>query len=241
MLHRIRMWDARTSNGVDEFIAISKFVARRIWKVYRRTATVIYPPVGLDDFPLVENKQDFYLTASRLVPYKGVGTIVEAFSNMKDRKLVVIGNGPEFDRINAQKGANVEMLGHQPTDTLRDYLQRARAFVFAAEEDFGIVPLEAQAAGTPVVAYGKGGALETIRGVRVGQVQEQSFEGATGVFFDQQSALSIAQAISFFETHIGQFKPSSCRQNADRFSRERFKREFSNFVAGAVANRRERN
>jgi glycosyltransferase involved in cell wall biosynthesis len=175
VLHRTRMWDQRTANGVDEFIAISNFIARRIRKAYRRDSTVIYPPVDVESFSLRQDKEDFYLTASRLVPYKRVDLIVEAFSRMPEKKLVVIGAGPEFSRIKASAGHNVDFLGYQPGEVLRDHMQRARAFVFAAEEDFGIAPLEAQACGTPVIAYGKGGALETIRG-------EESVE-PTGVFF----------------------------------------------------------
>lgn len=162
LLHYVRLWDARTANGVDDFIAISGFIARRIQKVYRRDATVIYPPVDTDGFALRPDKEDFYLTASRLVPYKKIDLIVEAFSALPDRRLVVIGDGPEMAKVRAKAGPNVQLLGYQPFSVLKDHLQRARAFVFAAEEDFGIVPLEAQACGTPVIAYGKGGSLSLI-------------------------------------------------------------------------------
>ncbi|WP_028988633.1 glycosyltransferase family 4 protein [Thermithiobacillus tepidarius DSM 3134] len=165
MLHKLRMWDVRTANGVDVFIANSHFIARRIWKVYRREAEVIYPPVDVESFPLHEEKEDFYLAASRMVPYKRMDVIVEAFATMPDKRLVVIGDGPEFEKVKAKAGPNVELLGYQGSEVLRDYMQRAKAFVFAAEEDFGIMPVEAQACGTPVIAFGKGGALETIQGV----------------------------------------------------------------------------
>lgn len=165
MLHKLRIWDVRTANGVDVFVANSRFIARRIWKVYRREAEVIYPPVDVESFPLHEEKEDFYLAASRMVPYKRMDLIVEAFATMPDKRLVVIGEGPEFEKVKAKAGPNVELLGYQGSEVLRDYMQRARAFVFAAEEDFGIMPVEAQACGTPVIAFGKGGVLETIRGV----------------------------------------------------------------------------
>ncbi|HCD1492968.1 TPA: glycosyltransferase, partial [Klebsiella pneumoniae] len=163
ILHKIRLWDTRTANGVDFFIANSKFISRRIKKVYGREADVIYPPVDVERFKLKREKQDFYLTASRLVPYKRIDLIVEAFSKMPEKKLVVIGDGPEMSKIRKIAGANIEILGFQPNDVMEEYMMDAKAFVFAAEEDFGITPVEAQACGTPVIAFGKGGVLETIK------------------------------------------------------------------------------
>jgi len=221
ILHYIRLWDVRTANGVDKFIAISEFIARRIWKVYRREATIIYPPVDVENFLLREQKENFYLTASRMVPYKRIDLIVEAFSMMPDKKLVVIGDGPDFKKIQARAKSNIELLGYQPLDVLRDYMQRAKAFIFAAEEDFGITPLEAQACGTPVIAYGKGGALETI------------IEGKTGLFFNQQSPESLRQAIKWFESGEYQFDPKVIRGNAERFNTQRFQKEFGAFVQKA--------
>ncbi|HEY5939663.1 MAG TPA: glycosyltransferase, partial [Gemmatimonadales bacterium] len=165
LLHRLRLWDARTADGVDRFIAISNFIARRIWKSYRRESTVIYPPVDVDSLTPGGSREDFYVTASRMVPYKRIDLIVEAFAAMPGKRLVVIGDGPEERRIRGRAGSNVTLLGRQPFEVLHDHLRRARAFVFAAEEDFGIAPLEAQACGTPVIAYGKGGVLETLRGL----------------------------------------------------------------------------
>ena len=225
ILHRIRIWDCRTANGVDEFIAISGYIARRIKKAYGRLSTVIYPPVDVDAFELHTQKEDFYLTASRMVPYKKIDLIVEAFSRMPGKKLVVIGDGPDFGQIQAKAGANVSLLGYQPFDVLKDYMQRARAFVFAAEEDFGIVPVEAQACGTPVIAYGKGGALETV------------VESKTGVFFRRQRCDDIIEAVRDFERVIDTFDPEIIRQNALRFSIERFRREFKAFVEKAVRSR----
>lgn len=225
LLHKIRVWDARTANGVDEFAAISGFIARRIWKVYRRASSVIYPPVDVRAFDLREEKEGFYLTASRMVPYKRIDLIVEAFSAMPDKHLVVIGDGPDFDKIKAKAGSNVTLLGYQNHAVLKDHMQRARAFVFAAEEDFGIAPLEAQACGTPVIAFGKGGALETIRGL--------DDELPTGVFFFEQSTMAIRDAVSRFEQEGQQILPVNCRANAMRFSPERFQQEFQGFVERA--------
>ena len=218
MLFSIRQWDVRTANGVDAFVANSQFIARRVWKVYRREASVIYPPVDVERFTLQEKKEDFYLTASRLTPYKKIDLIVRAFARMPDRRLIVIGDGPEMKKIRRDATPNVTILGYQLSNVLRDYMQRARAFVFAAEEDFGIVPVEAQACGTPVIAFGKGGATETVR------------DGWTGIFFGEQTAESIIDAVQRFEGMA--FDPQVCRANAMRFAPERFRKEFSAFVEG---------
>ncbi len=222
LLHKARLWDARTANGVDHFIANSDFIARRIWKCYRREATVIHPPVDVEGFALREDKDDFYLTASRLVPYKKVPAIVEAFRALPRRRLVVVGEGGDLQRVHALAGANVEVLGHQPTPVLRDLMQRAKAFVFAAEEDFGIAPVEAQACGTPVIAYGRGGALETICGGNHSQ--------PTGVFFGAQTPAAIAAAVEEFERCRERLAPRACRENALRFSTEHFRAKYSWFV-----------
>lgn len=191
ILHYLRLWDSRTASGVDSFIAISHYIGRRILKTYRRSSSVIYPPVDVAEFPLCRDKEDFYVTASRMVPYKKVDLIVEAFNAMPDKRLVVIGDGPGFAKVKA--AANVELVGFADQDVLRDTLQRARAFVFAAEEDFGIAPVEAQACGTPVITFGKGGALETVRGL--GLVDEKP----TGLFFAEQSVPAIVEAVGRFE------------------------------------------
>ena len=225
LLHKIRLWDVRTANGVDQFIGISHFIARRIAKAYRRDAAVIYPPVDVSGFAFQADKEDFYLTASRMVPYKKMPMIVQAFAAMPYKRLVVIGEGPEFDKCRAVAGPNVQLLGWQPFDVLKSHMQRARAFVFAAEEDFGITPLEAQACGTPVIAFGQGAALETIRGI--------GSECPTGVFFFEQSVVSIQNAVEQFEFVRNQISPEACRANAVRFAPERFSVEFSNFVEQA--------
>ena len=221
-LHKIRIWDCRASHGVDEFIAISDYIAGRIKKAYRRESTVIYPPVDTDGFSLCKEKEDFYLTASRMVPYKNTDLIVGSFSKMPDKQLIVIGDGPEFDKIKKMAGPNVTLLGYQPFNVMRDYLQKARALVFAAEEDFGIIPLEAQSCGTPVIAYGRGGALETV------------IDGKTGIFFDGQEIPDVIRAISRFEEMKDIFNPEEIRTNALRFSTDRFQTEFKSFMDKAI-------
>ncbi|MEB2327940.1 MAG: glycosyltransferase family 4 protein [Pseudomonas sp.] len=226
LLHYMRMWDQRTASGVDEFIANSHFIAKRINKSYRRQSTVIYPPVDTSRFTLHEAKEDFYLTASRMVPYKKIPLIVEAFAAMPDKRLMVIGTGPEMERVREVAGANVTLMGYQSDEVLRQYMQRARAFVFAAEEDFGIAPIEAQACGTPVIAFARGGVLETIRGLE--------HEKPTGVFYPEQSIDSIVAAVRTFETHRQRISASNCRSNAERFGGERFKQEIKAFVEARI-------
>jgi len=219
LLHRMRIWDSRTANGVDHFVACSGYIARRIWKVYRRPSTVIYPNVEVDDFVIGPGpREDFYFTSSRLVPYKKIQLIVEAFSHMKDRKLVVIGTGPLFKQIEAEATSNVKVLGFQPFPVLLEYMQKARCFIFASEEDFGIAPLEAQACGTPVLAFGKGGARETV------------VDGVTGLFFSTQTPKAICEAIERFESIEHKFDPQRIREHAKGFSTEIFKTKFRSYV-----------
>ena len=229
ILHQMRIWDTRTANGVDLFIANSEFIARRIHKVYRRSATVIYPPVDLQSYSLQEPKKDFYLTASRLVPYKRIDLIVEAFSQMGDRQLIVIGDGEQMSKIQAKASKNIKFLGHCEPEKLRGYMQNAKAFVFAAEEDFGITPVEAQACGTPVIAFGRGGVCESVRGL--------DSDRPTGVFFAEQTVASICAAVLEFEKNCDRILPTTCRENAMRFSTERFKTEFWEFVEQAWGDR----
>ena len=219
----MRIWDTRTSNGVDYFIANSHFIAKRIWKCYRREATVIYPPVDIEKFEYCEDKDDYYVTASRMVPYKKMDLIVEAFSQMPDKKLVVIGDGPDFEKIKGKAGPNISLLGFAPDEVLKDKMQHAKAFVFAAEEDFGITPVEAQACGTPVIAYGKGGSLETVRelGVR---------DNPTGVFFKEQTVESLKAAVARFEQEQTAITYNNCRHHAEQFSGAIFRQNFKNYV-----------
>ncbi|MGE6472532.1 glycosyltransferase family 4 protein [Serratia proteamaculans] len=223
LLHKIRMWDYRTANGVDHFVANSQFIARRIKKVYGRDADVIYPPVEVERFNFRENKEDFYVTASRLVPYKRVDLIVDAFSNMPDKKLIVIGDGSEIEKIKSKASKNVEVLGYQSNEVMQSYMERAKAFVFAAEEDFGITPVEAQACGTPVIAFGKGGSLETVRPYGVPR--------PTGILFEEQTPKSIQDAVHKFESIQDELPPENCRDHAVKFSCERFREEMSTYIS----------
>ena len=223
VLHYLRMYDVTTAPRVDVFVANSQHVARRIWKTYRRPAQVVYPPVDIERFTRRDEKEDYYLTMSRLVPYKRVDLIVEAFSEMPDKELVVIGDGPEHEAIKKLAGPNVTMLGYQPDDAVTYYMERARAFVFAAEEDFGIVPVEAQACGTPVIAYGRGGAQETV------------VPGVTGVFFSEQTVEHVKAAVHEFERIRGRLRPDNIRAQAERFSVPVFRHHFAHTVHRAYA------
>ena len=231
IMHYMRIWDTRTSNGVDYFLANSNFIARRIWKCYRRKADVIYPPVDIEKFTFSREKEDFYLTASRMVPYKKMDLIVEAFSQMPDKKLIVIGKGPDFEKIKKLAGPNVTLMGYQPDAVLKDFMRRAKAFVFAAEEDFGITPVEAQACGTPVIAFGKGGSLETVRGYGVK-------ENPTGIFFYEQKIPAVKKAIEEFESISDKISTEGCRKHAERFSISAFRTKFSTYVERAMKEER---
>ena len=216
-LHYLRIWDSSAANRVDAYLANSFYVAQRISKLYRRPARVIYPPVHVERYQPGLPREEFFVTVSRFAPYKKVALIVEAFTRM-GKHLVVIGEGPEFDKARLMAGPNVKLLGYQPDGVVADYLQRAKAFIFAADEDFGIASVEAQAAGCPVIAYGKGGSLETVIGWPA--------PDATGVFFDTQTLDALEAAVKLFESHEDRFQPEACRRNAERFGQERFQREF---------------
>lgn len=227
ILHYMRLWDQRTAAAVDAFVANSRFISRRIDKAYRRPSTVIYPPVDTRGFSFSAEKQDYYVTASRMVPYKKIPMIVEAFSAMPEKRLVVIGDGPELAKARALAGPNVSILGQQPFEVLRQHLQNARAFIFAAEEDFGITPVEAQACGTPVIAFGRGGALETVRGLDA--------PSPTGVFYPQQSTEALIAAVATFERERHRISAKACREQAEQFSERRFERQLRQFVEARVA------
>lgn len=220
ILHYIRSFDVRSSNGVDFFFSNSKFVARRVSKFYRRDSKVIYPPVDVEKFKMVTEKKEYYVTASRIVPYKRMDLLVEAFKDMPDKELFVIGGGPGFEAlaISSRGFNNIKVLGYLCFDELRVYLERAKAFIFAAEEDFGIAPVEALACGTPVIAYGKGGALETV------------IENETGIFFHSQSVEAIRESVHRFERISGDIRPERCRAQAERFSPEIFREKFSSAI-----------
>jgi glycosyltransferase involved in cell wall biosynthesis len=222
ILGRLRSWDRAASSRVDYFVAISRTISKRIERCYQRSSTVIYPPVRSAPEAQPQMRRDVYVTVSRLVPYKRIDAIAAAFRSLPDRELVVIGEGPERTRIEKAGGRNVRLLGQLPDEERDRWLRRARAFIFAADEDFGIAPLEAQAHGTPVIAFQRGGSTETIRGL--GSV------APTGVFFAEQTPASIADAVQRFEAQHDRIDPEACRQNASRFSATRFRRELGDFV-----------
>ena len=222
MLEWMRRGDYRAAQRPQAYAGISRYINARIQKSYGREATLLYPPVDVEYFTPGGARGDSYLAASRLVPYKRIPLIAEAFTRLlPDRELVVVGDGPEMGRLRAVAGPNVRVLGSASREVLRDHLRRARAFVFAADEDFGILPVESQACGTPVIAYGVGGALETV------------VEGRTGLFFGEQTAEAIAGAVRRFEA-ASPLAATACRENAERFSVRRFRLEFRGWVQGAA-------
>jgi len=217
VLHNIRIWDYTTVNRVDHFIANSNHIAKKIRKFYDREADVIYPPVDVSKFSCETNKDDYYLTVSRFVPYKKIDLIVEAFTKLPDKKLIVIGNGPDRNKIRKLATKNIEIIDFQPFESLKKYMQKAKAFLFAAEEDFGITIVEAQACGTPVIAYRVGGASETV------------IDGKTGILYDEQNAASLISAIQKFESK-NDFDLQAISNHAQSFSRNNFEKNIKQFV-----------
>lgn len=219
MLHPIRKFDAISGSRVDFYISNSNYVGQRIRKTYRRSATTIHPNIDISSFECCEEKHDYYLASSRLVAYKKIDIIIEAFNQMPDKKLIVIGGGPNLSAYQKMAKSNVNVMGYQSFSVLKEKMQHAKAFVFAADEDFGMIPIEAQSCGTPVIAYGHGGSLETVNG------------GKTGLFFYEQTVDAIVQAVHEFESKgTKAFSASNCRIWAEGFSEERFKREIKDFV-----------
>ena len=223
ILHRLREWDVISANRVDYFIANSQHTARRIWRCYRRQAKVIYPPVDVEKLSFQPEKEDFYLTISRLVSYKQICLIVEAFNQLK-KPLVIIGEGPQLDEIRQLAQSHVQVLGWQPHEILEKYLAKAKAFVYAACEDFGIALVEAQACGTPVIAYGRGGALETVKDIR------QHPQDGTGLFFDTQHSSALIEAVEIFEQLQSKIDPESCHKQAMNFSSTVFKQSYLKYI-----------
>ena len=219
-LKYIRKWDIESLDRVDYFIADSNFVSKRISKTYNQDSKVIYPPVNTDKFILEEQKEDFYLTACRLVPYKKTKLIVEAFNDMKDRKLLVIGDGEEFESIKKIAKENIILLGYQEFDDMVKYMQKAKAFLYAAIEDFGIVPIEAMSCGTPVIALDDGGTAETVT------------DGITGVHFKKQTKEEIIDAVNRFENM--NFDSKEISKLSEKYSETRFKKEFKDFVNSKI-------
>ena len=215
----VRMFDYEGAQRVDHFIANSRFVQQRIRDCYNREATVIHPPVSVDDFRWDREAEDFYLIVSELVPYKRVDLAVDAF-NALGKKLVIIGGGSELASLQQRAKPNIVFLGRQPFPILKDHYERCHALIFPGIEDFGITPLEAQAAGRPVIAYGEGGALETV------------IANQTGRFFYNHTADELARAVSEFENQW--FEPEVCRRNAERFSPAHFRAQMKNFLETKV-------
>ncbi|WP_040483527.1 glycosyltransferase [Lyngbya aestuarii] len=223
LLHRLRQWDVLSANRVDYFIANSQHTRARIWRCYRRHARVIYPPVDLERFQLQTEKQDFYLTVCRLVNYKKISLIVNAF-NQLGRPLVVIGKGPQLNQIKQMAKSNVQVLGWQPDEIVEQYMSQAKAFVYMACEDLGMALIEAQACGTPVIAYGAGGALETVRDLR------QYPNSGTGLLFSPQTETALIEAVQTFEQLNTQFDPQKMQSHVTQFERKRFGQEYLEFV-----------
>lgn len=223
MLHKFRLWDLRTINMADHLVANSAFIAKRIQKVYRRDARVIHPPVDMTRFPYHGGARgDYFVTASRFVPYKRIDLIVEAFSQRPDLKLKVVGSGPEAARIKALAGPNIEFTGRLSDADMARCFQQARAFLFAALEDFGMVPVEAQACGTPVIAYGVGGSAETVQGL--------DSSAPTGVLFDAQTTGALLAAVDRFLAVEDSIEPAAVRRHAESFGKEIFHRKMQDLV-----------
>jgi glycosyltransferase involved in cell wall biosynthesis len=225
MLERMRRWDLANTPRVDEFATLSRYIAERIERAYGRQSQVIYPPVDTDFFsPGDDAREDFYVTVSRFVPYKRIDMIASAFRELPGR-LVVIGDGPDNAKVRAAAGPNVTFTGRLSREEIRGYLRCARAFVFAADEDFGIAPVEAQACGTPVIAFARGGVTETVCGLETPE--------PTGVFYAEQSVASLADAVRRFEGIRPAVRHDACRANALRFRTGLFRQAFRSFVEQA--------
>ena len=222
LLDNFKRWDLKNSRDVDYYIANSNYVKERVKRIYNRNSIVIYPPVNVTQFILHQKKDQFYLAASRLVAYKKIDIIVDAFKSMPEKKLVVIGDGPEYNKIKKKSTKNISILGYQSMDSLIDYMQKTKAFIFAANEDFGIMPVEAQACGTPVIAYNKGGATETV------------IDNRTGIFFNQQTSESIVEAINRFELNSKKFNCNIIRKHALQFKNKKFRNDFTKFIESLI-------
>lgn len=225
MLHRMRAWDQASAIRPDVVVANSTYIADRIRKAWGREALVIHPPVDVQGFAMRHDKEDFFLVASRMVPYKRVELVAEAFRRMPHRKLVIVGRGPSEAQVRLAAGGapNIEIRGYVPHEELARLMQSARACLHAAEEDFGIALVEAQACGTPMIAFRRGGAADIVR--------PPPAEHPTGILFPAQTAACIEKAIELFDQHADSITPEACRRNAMRFARERFRASMLELVA----------
>ncbi|WP_291297588.1 glycosyltransferase [Elioraea sp.] len=231
MLHKLRIWDRASAAGVDILVANSSYIAERIRKVWRRESVVVHPPVAVQRFTLRREKQEHYLVASRMVPYKRIELVTAAFRRMPGRKLVVIGDGPNMKTVREAAGdaGNITFLGRVSQPELIARMQGARAALHAAEEDFGIAIVEAQACGTPMIAYGRGGALDIVRAPPAND--------PTGVFFADQTADSIIAAVEEFEALGDAITAEACRENAMRFGEPVFRDAMRALVARQMGER----
>lgn len=234
--HYLRMWDVASCNRVDYFVANSYHVANRIKKYYKRSADVIHPPVDCSLYTPVESHRegDYYLIVSAFAPYKRIDIAIDAFERM-GLPLIVIGGGQEEEQVRNMAKKHVQCIGWQSSESLKNYYRGCKALIFPGEEDFGIVPLEAQACGKPVIAFGRGGVLETVRGIyppRDSSAQTTTGQpgSPTGVFFTKQTAESLMDAVRFFESHSNLFDPLSIRKHAERFDRFLFKEKFRHYI-----------
>lgn len=218
ILNYLRKWDLKTAQRPDYLIANSNYIAEKLKRIYNRNSTVIYPPVDVDKFECVNNKDDYYFVASRLVPYKRIDLIVEAFSQMPDKRLVIAGTGPELNKLKSNFLVNVEFIGYQDENSLKELMQKAKAFVFTAEEDFGIVVVEAMACGTPVIALNKGGTAETV------------VDGKTGILFENQNVEDIKNAVRRFESIEDSFNHNEISEYTKKFSRKIFEEKIKQYV-----------
>ncbi|MBT8390248.1 MAG: glycosyltransferase [Ignavibacteriaceae bacterium] len=217
-VNNLKKWDLKSAENVTHFIANSKYIADKIRRIYNREADVIYPPVDVGNFNLSSNKKDYYLTASRLVPYKKIDLVIKAFNKTPNKRLIVIGSGPEKVKLKKIAGTNIEFIGHQSAKSLGEYMQSAKAFVFAAEEDFGIIVVESMACGTPVIALSKGGTAESV------------LDGKTGILFNGQKPDLILNAILEFEKVENGFNQQKIREHSLKFSRKHFEEKTQTFI-----------
>lgn len=221
-INYLKKWDLKSASNVDFFIANSHHIAEKIKRIYNRSAEVIYPPVDVDKFQVGENREEYFITASRMVPYKRLDLVIEAFNELPDKNLIVIGSGPEKEKLISKASSNIKIIGHQDTESLKVYLQKAKAFVFAAEEDFGIIVVEAMACGTPVIAWNYGGTGESV------------IDGETGILFSDQTKNSIISAVEKFENISGNFNPELIRKHSKKFSRVNFESNIKDYVEDKV-------
>jgi glycosyltransferase involved in cell wall biosynthesis len=228
MLYQLRIWDARTAHGPDLMLANSNFVRARIKRIYGRDAEVVFPPVAVDQFKLQPAKDDYYIAASFLAPYKRTDLVIEAFNQMPSRRLVVVGDGQQSKALRTSAGPNVTFTGYLPGSEYAKTVANAKAMVFAGCEDFGIALAEAQACGTPLIAFGRGGARDIVR-------DHGENDRPTGVLFHRQTVGEIKAAVEHFEQHRDDITPESCRENSLRFAADRFRREMSNALDRTVA------